>query len=392
MIRLALATGGVIACLAGAAVAVTHHQASAALTSDTATTSTTLTANTSLTSANGDYRLLMTADGDLIEDSLYGISPILIGVDDGGYLGGGNGTAEENETVTGAYVGSTVTQIWDSGTGGNPGARAVLQGDGNFVIYSALNAVLWSSDTSGNPGASLVVQNDGNVVLYGGGEALWATKTVSIVDGHGSSTVNFRSCPDVTFPGCGITQTLSSGTGITMLCWESVPPVGWATPPPSSKWFYVLVDGTQDNLGFINAGYVDDQIATPPCIPPVGVGQTPPPPPTPLAGTTPAEGGSSGTNSAGTFAETVGGPTATWTDYSNAGGTEGATIPSGQSVQVTCVVQGFEVADGNTNWYLIASSPWNNAYYASADAFYNNGATSGSLDGTPYVDPDVPAC
>lgn len=79
---------GVIACLAGAAVAVTHRQAGAALASDTATASTTLTADTSLTSANGDYRPLMTADGDLIEDSLYGISPTLIGVDDSGYLGG----------------------------------------------------------------------------------------------------------------------------------------------------------------------------------------------------------------------------------------------------------------------------------------------------------------
>jgi hypothetical protein len=93
-----------------------------------------------------------------------------------------------------------------------------------------------------------------------------------------------------------------------------------------------------------------------------------------------------------TFTETVGGPTHTWTNYSNAGGSTGTIIPTHQSVQVSCVTQGFKVADGNTNWYLIASSPWSNAYYASADAFYNNGATSGSLDGTPYVDPQVPAC
>jgi hypothetical protein len=93
-----------------------------------------------------------------------------------------------------------------------------------------------------------------------------------------------------------------------------------------------------------------------------------------------------------TYAEVVGGPTHTWTNYSNAGGTAGVTIPTGQSVQVTCVVQGFRVADGNTNWYRIASSPWSNAFYASADAFYNNGATSGSLRGTPYVDPQVPTC
>ena len=50
------------------------------------------------------------------------------------------------------------------------------------------------------------------------------------------------------------------------------------------------------------------------------------------------------------------------------------------------------MADGDTWWYQIGSSPWNNAYYVSADAFYNNGATSGSLIGTPFVDPIVPNC
>jgi hypothetical protein len=61
-------------------------------------------------------------------------------------------------------------------------------------------------------------------------------------------------------------------------------------------------------------------------------------------------------------------------------------------VQITCRTEGFRVADGNTWWYRIASSPWNDAYYVSADAFYNNGATSGSLNGTPFVDPAVPGC
>jgi hypothetical protein len=93
-----------------------------------------------------------------------------------------------------------------------------------------------------------------------------------------------------------------------------------------------------------------------------------------------------------TFAETVGGPTNTWTNYSNAGGTQGPTIAAHQTVQIACTVQGFRVADGNTAWYRIASSPWNNEYYASADAFYNNGQTSGSLAGTPFVDTAVPSC
>jgi hypothetical protein len=107
----------------------------------------------------------------------------------------------------------------------------------------------------------------------------------------------------------------------------------------------------------------------------------PSPPPTPPEPSPPA-----------THAETTGGVTHTWTDYGDAGGTQGPSIPSNDTVQISCKVEGFRVADGNTWWYRIASGPWSNAYYASADAFYNNGQTSGSLIGTPFVDVNVPSC
>jgi murein DD-endopeptidase MepM/ murein hydrolase activator NlpD len=93
-----------------------------------------------------------------------------------------------------------------------------------------------------------------------------------------------------------------------------------------------------------------------------------------------------------TWSETTGGVTHTWTNYTNAGGTQGPSIPSNATVQIACKVQGFRVADGNTWWYRLASSPWNNQFFASADAFYNNGQTSGSLHGTPFVDPAVRDC
>jgi surface antigen len=93
-----------------------------------------------------------------------------------------------------------------------------------------------------------------------------------------------------------------------------------------------------------------------------------------------------------TYGETAGGAAHTWTNPQNAGGYEGPTINGGQTVQIACKVDGFRVADGNTAWYKIAESPWNGTYFVSADAFYNNGATSGSLHGTPYVDPAVPYC
>jgi hypothetical protein len=108
----------------------------------------------------------------------------------------------------------------------------------------------------------------------------------------------------------------------------------------------------------------------------------------------PACAGSSGGTggSKPTYAETTGSVAHTWTDYSDAGGTAGPEIGSNQTVQIACWVAGFKVADGNTYWYEIASSPWNDAYYVSADAFYNNGEISGSLVGTPFVDPAVPEC
>lgn len=84
------------------------------------------------------------------------------------------------------------------------------------------------------------------------------------------------------------------------------------------------------------------------------------------------------------YDETVGGAANTWTDYNDAGGTEGSIISASTTVEVTCRVSGFRVNDGDTWWYRVASSPWSNAFYASADAFYNDGRTSGSLIGTPF--------
>jgi hypothetical protein len=127
--------------------------------------------------------------------------------------------------------------------------------------------------------------------------------------------------------------------------------------------------------------------AAPPTTPPPSTATSTPAPATATSSAAPPP-----TPTPTTYAETTGGVTHTWTDYSDAGGTEGASIASNATVQISCKVTGFKVADGNTWWYRIASSPWNNAYYASADAFYNNGQTSGSLNGTPFVDPNVPNC
>lgn len=90
--------------------------------------------------------------------------------------------------------------------------------------------------------------------------------------------------------------------------------------------------------------------------------------------------------------EVAGGPTHTWTDPCVAGGIQGQSIRAFEPVKVSCALRGFAVADGNPWWYRVASAPWSGEYFVSADAFYNNGKTSGSLSGTPFVDPAVPRC
>jgi Ig domain of plant-specific actin-binding protein len=116
----------------------------------------------------------------------------------------GNSTLSNGETLTGSQYltagndhtfvmqtdGNLVLYgssgaLWASDTAGNPGAYAVLQGEGNLVVYSTTKQALWDSGTVNSPGDHLSVQSDGNVVVYSeGGTALWATNTV----GEGGSS------------------------------------------------------------------------------------------------------------------------------------------------------------------------------------------------------------
>ncbi len=103
----------------------------------------TLAGGQQLVSPNGQYRTVMQGDGNLV---LY--------------------------TASGHA-------LWHSRTGGNPGARTVLQGtDGNLVIYAPNNAVLWAAYTNTHPGDRLCMQSDANLVVYSSSNAaLWATMT-----------------------------------------------------------------------------------------------------------------------------------------------------------------------------------------------------------------------
>jgi hypothetical protein len=108
------------------------------------------------TSPNGKYELVMRFDGDLVL-----------------YLNNSNGTQ---------------TQIFDTGTYG-VGAYAVIQSNGNLVVYAANNnsekpgdVVVWQSNTGSAADAYsvLAIQDDGNLVIYAKGGATWDAQDDSI--------------------------------------------------------------------------------------------------------------------------------------------------------------------------------------------------------------------
>lgn len=66
--------------------------------------------------------------------------------------------------------------LWQSGTAGQPSQYAMMQIDGNFVIYGPVGAI-WQSGTAGRAGAALLMQDDGNLVIYHGQTPIWATNT-----------------------------------------------------------------------------------------------------------------------------------------------------------------------------------------------------------------------
>jgi hypothetical protein len=67
--------------------------------------------------------------------------------------------------------------VWEALNALGRGDRALMQNDGNFVLYDEDDEPVWASGTSGNPGAYLAIQDDGNMVVYGDHGAPFATNT-----------------------------------------------------------------------------------------------------------------------------------------------------------------------------------------------------------------------
>jgi hypothetical protein len=81
----------------------------------------------------------------------------------------------------------------------------------------------------------------------------------------------------------------------------------------------------------------------------------------------------------------------TFTDPNNASGM-GTKVPAGAWVQVSCKVYAPQIVSANPDgyWYLIASSPWNNSYYAIANTYMNGDPWNGPY--THNTDWAVPDC
>jgi len=120
------------------AEAVSNHSVLLAATSETLAPGQRMPPGYALVAPNNTYNLQMQGDGNLV---------ILL-----------NGVPQ-----------------WSTETNGNFGAYAVMQNDGNLVIYSAGGSVLWARPGASRvSGSRLVMQSDGNLVIYTpSGSAPW---------------------------------------------------------------------------------------------------------------------------------------------------------------------------------------------------------------------------
>ena len=87
--------------------------------------------------------------------------------------------------------------IWYTNTANSGATKAMMQFDGNFVVYTASNENKWMSGTNGRPMNYLKVQDDGDLVIYtmGTTNAQWSSNT----NGYKTQTTNLRTeSPDST--------------------------------------------------------------------------------------------------------------------------------------------------------------------------------------------------
>lgn len=121
-----------------------------------------LTRGERITSQDGRYSLLMQDDANLV------------------FYDGGN-------------------PLWATGTTGTPAQVAIMQADGNLVVYGSDGGVYWALDRLRPrpvriPGAVLIAQNDGNLVIYApNSQPIWAWRDGAVLMEPGFTTDGNRA-------------------------------------------------------------------------------------------------------------------------------------------------------------------------------------------------------
>ncbi|WP_073501593.1 GH-E family nuclease [Actinacidiphila paucisporea] len=103
------------------------------------------------------------------------------------------------------------TQLWASGTGGNPGASATIRTDGSLVVTDTTGTVLWNSNsgTTGTTGAYLQIRDDASLQVFSAtGVSKWTSGTAGKAAAADDTT-------KYTYTPAGQTASVSDAVGNT---------------------------------------------------------------------------------------------------------------------------------------------------------------------------------
>ncbi|WP_228181683.1 FG-GAP-like repeat-containing protein [Streptomyces anulatus] len=153
-------------------------------------------------------------------------------------------------------------RLWSTKTSGNVGAKAVMQAQGNLVVYKADGTtVLWDSKTSGAEGYA-VLQDRGNLVIHNAkGQSQWSSGTAIRHDYNGDGRSDLADWYDHADKSDSIHSFLTNSDGTF-----KTPFAGWNVPPDS--WNAGIMKRTTgdfngDGIGDVAAvyGYQDGRVS-----------------------------------------------------------------------------------------------------------------------------------
>ncbi|XP_024914974.1 mannose-specific lectin-like isoform X3 [Cynoglossus semilaevis] len=90
-----------------------------------------------------------------------------------------NGNYKAILQTDGNFVVYGWTPLWASDTWNKDSHRLIMQSDGNLVIYNKESQPIWASDTCSNETSQkmrLTMQDDGRLVLSKDGNEIWAAE------------------------------------------------------------------------------------------------------------------------------------------------------------------------------------------------------------------------